>query len=206
MLHFDQCRTEPEIYFKGRHRQSGWEDSSKSLRSWTAFLAQQANSFDRLAAVHPFRKGPRFLDSQESIKTQGSRVASRSLAVESDLRCLQREMVEIPLSMIMNRLSTVVEVRKEFSIPGRTLFRDDPHVMGDKSEEVMLSRHIQRMRGHPGGVDFRVPCTDQVCFTLILNRMAPISALRSLSKTGHLINCGSQTYDWVCGGRRWQAK
>ena len=78
----------------------------------------------------------------------------RSLGYESDLRHLQRDTIEKPVTNILNHLGSLNAVCREFNICGSISFKDHPQPMSERSEEV-------QSRISPSTPP--VPRTNQVC-------------------------------------------
>ncbi|KAI9827435.1 MAG: hypothetical protein M1832_004784 [Thelocarpon impressellum] len=90
----------------------------------------------------------------------------RPVGFEADLMYVQREAVETPATFIINHLSSVEAVSREFKLGGRIAFDNQPHALSEGSEEVVQRRSEQNLQPSTPGVvagGSKQPRTDQVC-------------------------------------------
>ena len=126
----------------------------KRLAPWETFLEEQMTTFQRLYTCYPPEGGPRVFERNITVKDRGKDVKMRSLGYKSDLRHLQRDTIERPVTYILNHLGSLNAVCREFNIRGSISFKDHPQPMSERSEEV-------QSRISPSTPP--VPRTDQVC-------------------------------------------
>ena len=146
----------------------------KRLRPWKDFLDQQKSTFERLYTAYPPEDRQLVFENENALENQGRRIMLRPVGFESDLMHVQREAVETPATLIINHLSSVDAVSREFKLGGRIAFDNQPHALSDESKEVIQSRGQQSLEpSTPGVLDGRSrPRTDQVCVYTEANGVA----------------------------------
>ena len=112
------------------------------------------NTFQRLYTCYPREGGLRFFERNITVEDRGEDVKMQPLGYESDLRHLQRDTIERPVTYILNHLGSLNAVCKEFNIRGFISFKDHPQAMSERSEEV-------QSRISPSNPP--APRTDQMC-------------------------------------------
>ena len=142
------------------------------LQPWEDFLETQKKTLESLYSIYPLEDMPRVFDSRNSIKTQGKKVALRKLASEQDLQNLQYNIVETPVTQIVEHLKSLDSVRDEFGLAGGIEFYNHMNPLSDNVEEV-----AQRLEAQQLGPPTSRPRPDSICvYTTIegLNKPAMI--------------------------------
>lgn len=106
------------------------------LKPWEDFLNIRKRTLESLYSVHPMDNMPRKFDSRDAIKTQGGKVASQRLASEADLQTLQRNIVETPVSEILEHLESLNNIRDQFGLAGGITFYNHLNTLGETVETV----------------------------------------------------------------------
>lgn len=106
------------------------------IRPWDDFLEVQKKTLELLYFSYPADARPRVFENANFIETLGERVASRKLASEEDLQHLQRDIVETPVTKIIEHLQSMDDVRNEFDLAEGIEFDNHLNALSDDAEEV----------------------------------------------------------------------
>ena len=109
---------------------------------------------------------PRVFESSHFIKTLGARVTSRKQASENDLQNLQREVVETPVTLIVEHLQSLDDMQSEFGLTGGITFDNHMNALSDDAEEVaqrLEAQHLQPSTPHHPVLSKPRPRPDQIC-------------------------------------------
>lgn len=104
--------------------------------------------------------------SRHVIKNIGMDVASRKLASEQDLQILQRNIVETPVTKIVEHLKSLDSVREEFGLAEGITFDNHPNSLSSNADEVAQRLEAQQLE--PSTPRYSAPFTsrpraDQIC-------------------------------------------
>ncbi|KAI9823200.1 MAG: hypothetical protein M1832_002644 [Thelocarpon impressellum] len=126
-------------------------------------MSRRLSDYERLQQL--LLEAEQLFESEHGVEVQGRRIKLRPVGFEADLQYVQREAVETPATFIINHLSSVEAVSREFKLSGRITFDNQPHAMSDESEEVMQRWSEQNLQPSTPGVAAGgpKPRTDQVC-------------------------------------------
>ena len=136
------------------------------LQPWEDFLDIQKRTLESLFSIYPLDDMPRAFDSRNSIKTQGKNVALRKLASEQDLQNLQHNIVETPVSLIVEHLKSLNSIRDEFGLAGGITFYNHLNPLSNDADEVAQRLEAQQLGPStpPHSAPFTSrPRPDQIC-------------------------------------------
>ena len=106
------------------------------LEPWKEFIDMQKETLESLYSLYPSDHMAQEFHSRHFIKAQGEDVARRPLASEQDLVILQREIVETPVTRIVEHLKMVDDIRDEFALGGGIEFDNHMNNLNDVADEV----------------------------------------------------------------------
>lgn len=102
------------------------------LQPWKDFIDTQKETLKTLYSTYPASDDmPRVFDSSHSIKTQGEKVALRKLASEQDLQNLQYNIVETPVTQIVQHLKSLDGASDKFGLAGGIEFYNHMNPLSD---------------------------------------------------------------------------
>ena len=165
------------------------------LKPWEGFIKTQKETLESLYSVYPLDDMPQHFDNRNFIKTQGEKVASRKLASEQDLVILQRDIVETPVTQIVEHLKMLDDVRDECALAGGIQFYNHMNNLNDGADEVddevaprlkaqQLDPSTPR-RSTPSILDCR---PDQICvYTMVDTTTKPTLVVEY--KAPHKVTC-----------------
>ena len=131
------------------------------LQPWLEFLEVQKDILERLQTAYPYEDAPKVFEDRAFMEGLGDRVRSRLLASEEDLKMVQRETVETPVSNIINHLILMDCVRAQFDLPDGIVFDNHPNAISDNNQEVIQRRLPSTpQRSTPAGSR---QYSDQIC-------------------------------------------
>ncbi|MCJ1407398.1 hypothetical protein MMC19_001469 [Ptychographa xylographoides] len=145
------------------------------LQPWDDFLVTQKKTLESLYSLYPSNNMPRVFDTRNQIQGQGAKVASRKLASELDLQILQRDIIETPVTLIMEHLRSLDDIRNEFGLGGGIMFYNHANALGDDAEEVaerLEAQQLEPFTPRPSAPSkFRI-WADQICVHTTVDGMA----------------------------------
>ena len=106
------------------------------IQLWEEFINTQKGTLESLYSVYPSDNMAQQFHSRHYIKTQGETVARRPLASEQDLVIVQRDIVETPVTRIVEHLNTLDDVRQQFTLEGGFEFYNHMNNLNDGVDEV----------------------------------------------------------------------
>ena len=136
------------------------------LRPWEDFLDTQKKTLELLYSIYPSDDMPRVFETRNQIQGHGKKVASRKLASEQDLEYLQRDIVETPVSLIVEHLKSLDDVRNELGLAGGIQFYNHPNTLRNDADEVAQRLEAQQLGPStpPRSGPFTFPSRpDQIC-------------------------------------------
>lgn len=113
-----RVQTDKSLSTRGDPNSANNKTRPDCLQPWANFLVTQRKSLESLYSIYPSDDMPRVFDSRHQIKGQGKKVASQRLASGQDLQNLQQSIVETPVSLIVDNLKSLDDVRDEFGLAG----------------------------------------------------------------------------------------
>ena len=136
------------------------------LQPWEDFLDTQRETLESLYSIYPVVDMPRVFDSRHQIQGQGTKVALRKLASEQDLQILQRNIVETPVSQIVDHLKSLDDVRDKFGLAGGIMFYNHPNILNNDAADV--AERLEAQQQEPSTPRHSAPSTsrlrpDQIC-------------------------------------------
>ena len=150
------------------------------LAPWKEFIDTQRTTLETLYSVYPMDNMTEQFKSRHFIKAQGKDVGRRPLASEDDLMILQRDIVETPVTQIVEHLNTLDNVRKEFALAGGFEFHNHMNSLNDGADEVddEIVPRLEAQQLEPSTPRAAPPLydcrPDQICvFTTVENTKKP---------------------------------
>ena len=142
------------------------------LRPWEDFLDTQKKTLELLYSIYPSDGMPRVFETRNQIQGQGKRVASRKLASEQDLQYLQRNIVETPVTLIVEHLKSLDVVRNEFGLAGGIEFYNHPNTLSNDADEVAQRLEAQQLKPSTSR-----PRPDQICVYTTVERLNKLALI-----------------------------
>ena len=106
------------------------------IQLWEDFINTQKGTLESLYSVYPSDNMAQQFHSRHYIKTQGETVARRPVASEQDLVIVQREIVETPVTRIVEHLNVLDDVRDKLTLEGGIEFYNHMNNLNDGADEV----------------------------------------------------------------------
>ena len=106
------------------------------IQPWKEFIDTQKETLGSLYSIYPSDDMAQAFDSRHFLKTQGGIVARRPLASEQDLVIVQRDIVETPVTRIVEHLNMLDDVREQFTLEGGFEFYNHMNNLNDGVDEV----------------------------------------------------------------------
>ena len=168
------------------------------LKPWKKFIDTQRETLETLYAFYPSAKMAQQFESRHSIKAQAKNVASSKLASELDLVNNQRNIVETPVTRIVEHLQQLDDIRDEFGLGEGIKFHNHQNELNEVSSlnEVTQQLEAQQLDSSaPRHSGLSVPyCRpDQVC-VYTTSEKAKKPALIIEYKAPHKVTCAHLRY------------
>ncbi|KAK3173022.1 hypothetical protein OEA41_006350 [Lepraria neglecta] len=129
------------------------------LQPWEGFIDTQKKTLESLYSVYPSDNMPRVFNNKSVIKSAGTDVASKKLASEQDLQILQWNIVQTPVTRIVEHLKSLDDVRDELRLAGGMEFSSHLNSLSGGTEEVDQRLEAQQLKSSTSR-----PAPDQICF------------------------------------------
>ena len=136
------------------------------LEPWEDFLDTQKEILESLYSIYPSDNMPRVFDNRNQIQGQGKKVASRKLASEQDLQNLQQNIIETPVSLIIEHLKSLNDIRDELGLAGGITFYNHLNPLSNDADEVTQRLAAQQLGPLPpphSAPSTSRPRPDQIC-------------------------------------------